>query len=293
MRDRPTIEPWFSETYHYADVITALVQQNYEDLGLWDEFFCDNRTAHLIEPYKRESALHAFIIHVINQLLHDQPTETEWEERQAIARSLENVPEALEDLELFILPVEQAMIRRGLKHQTFVEWLAEQGTTLDDASVDDVQSYLSDLGLYGPYEELVERTAREVFFTIFGNRRLLLQFNQIVAEKVASLKLDELDSEQLEIATKRLERPGVLHRADPPEWVRRAVFFRDRGRCAACHVDLSGIVSLWSEKNFDHVVPLASGGLNDVTNIQLLCARCNQSKGDGEPFTSGSYEDWY
>ena len=78
-----------------------------------------------------------------------------------------------------------------------------------------------------------------------------------------------------------------------PDWVRRAVFFRDRGMCVTCGIDLSGLGSIWSDEHFDHIVPLASGGLNDITNIQLLCAGCNLKKGGRNTLTSTSYEDWY
>jgi len=34
-----------------------------------------------------------------------------------------------------------------------------------------------------------------------------------------------------------------------------------------------------SKLEIDHIVPLARGGSNDETNLQVLCARCNSSKG--------------
>ena len=45
--------------------------------------------------------------------------------------------------------------------------------------------------------------------------------------------------------------------------------------------------------NFDHIIPLALGGINDVTNIQLLCESCNKSKGANKISTSTKYERWY
>jgi len=56
-----------------------------------------------------------------------------------------------------------------------------------------------------------------------------------------------------------------------PESVRRQVFRRDAGRCAAC-----GSEELLQ---FDHVIPLALGGASTAENLQLLCAPCNRDKG--------------
>ncbi len=54
--------------------------------------------------------------------------------------------------------------------------------------------------------------------------------------------------------------------------MRRAVFRRDGGRCAAC-----GSEELLQ---FDHVIPVALGGASTADNLQLLCAPCNREKGD-------------
>lgn len=60
-----------------------------------------------------------------------------------------------------------------------------------------------------------------------------------------------------------------------PEWAKKAVYARDRGKCAYCG---SGIMELEAPGHIDHIVPLAAGGSNDLVNLQLLCKACNQKK---------------
>lgn len=58
----------------------------------------------------------------------------------------------------------------------------------------------------------------------------------------------------------------------PPE-VRKYVFERDRFQCRSC-----GKTKLETELNIDHIVALARGGSNDISNLQTLCRDCNQQK---------------
>ena len=48
---------------------------------------------------------------------------------------------------------------------------------------------------------------------------------------------------------------------------------RQQGVCACCQR------SIRKEFHRDHIVALASGGSNDISNIQLLCPPCNREKG--------------
>lgn len=66
-----------------------------------------------------------------------------------------------------------------------------------------------------------------------------------------------------------------------PEWLKRAVYYRDRGRCQHCNKDLSGEINILGDRELynDHVIPLEQDGTNDSTNSQLLCGMCNYSKG--------------
>ena len=51
------------------------------------------------------------------------------------------------------------------------------------------------------------------------------------------------------------------------------LFRKQRAKCVYC--------DNWLTEGFhkDHKVPLCRGGRNDIANIQLLCPKCNLSKG--------------
>ncbi|WP_378948333.1 HNH endonuclease [Paracoccus sp. R86501] len=56
------------------------------------------------------------------------------------------------------------------------------------------------------------------------------------------------------------------------------MFHRDGGECRSCRRSLDRIVNPEVTERYDHIIPLAEGGANDVTNLQLLCDGCNSSK---------------
>ncbi len=66
--------------------------------------------------------------------------------------------------------------------------------------------------------------------------------------------------------------PGAHTRADLED-IRRL----QRNKCAECRQKLS------DSFHADHILPLTKGGSNDRRNIQLLCHRCNSSKGAKHP----------
>ncbi|MBD2447815.1 HNH endonuclease [Nostoc sp. FACHB-152] len=60
----------------------------------------------------------------------------------------------------------------------------------------------------------------------------------------------------------------------PPE-VRKYVFQRDKYQCKSC-----GKTSIETDLTIDHIIPLARGGQNDISNLHTLCWICNQQKSD-------------
>lgn len=53
------------------------------------------------------------------------------------------------------------------------------------------------------------------------------------------------------------------------------VVLRDKGRCGICHQYIKG------RFEFDHIVPVAYGGLHTATNLQIAHPACNRSRGAG------------
>ncbi len=60
----------------------------------------------------------------------------------------------------------------------------------------------------------------------------------------------------------------------PPE-VRKYVHQRDNYQCKGC-----GQTANETHLTIDHIIPLARGGTNDISNLQTLCFTCNQQKTD-------------
>lgn len=129
--------------------------------------------------------------------------------------------------------------------------------------------------------ELFSNMAEEVFFILFNNRDFLLKFNKIVSE---------ID---IKIPNKFLTKKGTIKRINIPQWVKRAVYYRDRGRCVFCNKDLTGLVNHFNNSNYDHIVPLDLLGANDPCNIQLACESCNKKKSNRISKTTNSYIPWW
>ncbi|MGH9637491.1 MAG: HNH endonuclease [Candidatus Angelobacter sp.] len=95
-------------------------------------------------------------------------------------------------------------------------------------------------------------------------------------QQVAALLIEREVKKQRQIdramaSVQRQSQPAAYRREQIPESVRMFVWQRDGGRCVKC----GGQENL----EFDHIIPVSMGGSNTARNIQLLCERCNRSKG--------------
>ncbi|WP_323906081.1 HNH endonuclease [Aeromonas veronii] len=77
---------------------------------------------------------------------------------------------------------------------------------------------------------------------------------------------------RVDISSMPIPKPVKPRREAIPRAVQREVWQRDGGKCVECSSN--------AKLCFDHIVPFSKGGSHSVRNLQLLCERCNLSKGN-------------
>ena len=133
------------------------------------------------------------------------------------------------------------------------------------------------------FDTLAERICDEIFFILFSNRKLLHKFNENNAMSFSKFCFQQ----------NQLTNKGKLKRQRIPKWLQKAVFHRDKGRCSFCSTDLTKIINIESANNYDHIIPLDLFGINDPTNIQLLCKACNLDKLNRNTDVGTKYQEWF
>lgn len=118
------------------------------------------------------------------------------------------------------------------------------------------------------YHDALHELTDELFHVLFNDVLFLEQFNRLCADYV------EISGFGDELRTPT----GTLKRVAIPAWARRAIFHRDKGECRECKKSLAATVNQIETERYDHIIPLAAFGSNDVTNLQLLCEPCNGRK---------------
>ncbi|HIF9142463.1 TPA: HNH endonuclease [Photobacterium damselae] len=255
----------FYETYYFCNVINNVLHNQFDWAVELNDFYGDGRIFSLINSFSKFSAFHEFIAFIVESIYTENSEKIDFKKMNK-------------------LPIEWAFDYHHIDYQSFKSYLksdATQHTFLDDA-------YHEWLRASSSYEALIDQTVSEVFYVLFQNRGLLLRFNNMLSSNLEG-QIDDAKTFGCEYISEK----GRIKRTHIPSWVKRAVFYRDRGRCVLCDKDLSGTLSLDNHANYDHMVALANCGFNDVSNIQLLCKECNQiGKRAGEAVTSTLYQNW-
>ncbi len=272
------IEISYYNIYYYCNIADNLLIyfNGFIDWAPTGAQFTEPFFTQLPANFPKYSALHSFCEFVVRRIIHEE-THKELEEIQSEYDSLENILDKRERLlkafnydKQFCnntkLEVDRLFDYFNIKHQYFFDYLLDDDFTLIEDAYDDFIEFDADV------DEITLQLAKEMFYVLFQNRKFLLNFNYYLS------KSNSFNIEHCTI----------------PQWVKRAVKYRDRGRCINCGTDLSGQFDVEDERgvHFDHIVPLHNGGINDVSNIQLLCQHCNTSK-NATFFTSNKYKDWY
>lgn len=278
----------YYETYYFCNVISNILMEQDSYLRDLHNFHGDGNILNMLQPFRKHSVFHDFLEFVIDDVTWDNTYDIDLEERQQLIKNNAYLPIINKHLKWDILPIELALTFHGLEYESFSSFLHERDKKFTTCDKDDIYDYLLELRLNGNFEQLIEHTSKEVFHVLFQNRVLMLVFNTMMANALEREHTVESKSDDL------IRKNGKLKRKNIPSWVRKAVYFRDRGRCVLCNKDLSGTLNLDNVANYDHIVPLSNFGFNDISNMQLLCKECNQNdKHGGDATTSSFYQSWY
>jgi HNH endonuclease len=272
--DKTFLTMRYYETYYYANIVYNVLRDPFPYIRHVHSWY-EDRERMFLTPFPKWSVLHDFAQYSI-RLLMDEQDGIEAVERLAASAKAD-------------LWIDHAMRHHGIKPEGFRKWAAGQGIKSDDVTEDDICSYYEELNLTGQVTELVEHLANEVFYILFNNRGLLASLNDLVAGVVRDLDFQQFDDD----GSISIGSSGYLKRVAIPKWVQRAVLYRDKGLCASCSADISGLTHSQPDAHYDHIVPLSQYGINDVTNIQLLCSACNLKKGRQPLPPSDRYLTWY
>lgn len=117
------------------------------------------------------------------------------------------------------------------------------------------------------------RLTPSVFYILFQDREICRVFHTIIAKHIIKMLNKDEYPDSLK-CNGNLKRPTYI-----PTWLKRAIWYRDKGRCQLCWTDLSGSMEPIANAHLDHMIPLARYGSNDPTNFQLVCGDCNAFKG--------------
>lgn len=237
----------FCASYKLADEIRAAVFDGYCDSPLDIASDFDNQ---VLKPIKN-SLLHDYISHYIKQYFYFFLMDAGSDESAG--------DEIIQWCKEYDLPLETP---KEFYNRIGEEWLEEET---------DLFIYHTEYLLEEASKSLTPLIQTEVFNLLFSDRGFLIQFNKAIADEIKELKVADLPNV--------LKKDGVAKRVTYwPKWLERALFCREKGLCAICKTDLSSIYHTGGKLAIDHMVPLNLGGVNDSSNLQLLCQKCNLDK---------------
>ena len=161
-------------------------------------------------------------------------------------------------------------------------FLKHYGITAPAVDADDDDA-MSDLRLLPAFDDALLALIEEIFHILFHDVVFLRDFNGMVAGYIPPY------GEYQNGTDGRFTSKGMLKRMPIPAWVKEAVYHRDKGECRTCKKRIDQKLHLSDKEQYDHMIPLAVGGANDITNLQLLCEGCNRTKAASSTEVSSFY----
>lgn len=248
----------FNRVHKFAGIVSEGVNADLE-YGNWSYWYDEGEFIESAIRFNKKSLLHiyayTYLLGYYNEMFHDNGDVYEDDE-------IEKWEEIADNYGLHFQGVKCE--QEGL----FEQWYKENTKT---------------------FEELFQNIAEEVVFFLFQDLGFLLRFDELVSKIIANKE----GQREWDIPEKFLLKDKTLKRCRIPEWVKKAVFHREHGRCVFCGCDLTRSYSKVKDKNYDHIIPLKRYGVNDPCNIQLTCEHCNKSKKDKMCTPQYQYESWW
>jgi len=254
----------FHRTYEMASLVEACVSNSSSFMEIdWE----NPDVLKCVSEFSKTSLLHYYIYAMVSV-----------EERRDLLKNDDIYEDSEEERE----NVEAALRAYSIDHLPYSEFLSTSaGDTVEDFPFRQWFRSQED-----KFELLWEKITDEVFHLLFANRAFLLQFNQSLA--------DYLKSGEVNLPAEHLDEKGVIKRQPySPTWVKKAIYYRDQGRCVLCQRDLTGLLSTDQRIHYDHIVPINLWGTNDPCNLQLLCEDCNLRKSGTSAKTATRYHPWW
>lgn len=271
-------EHHYYDTYYFCNAISNILANQISYIRPLDDYYGDERVSKFASSFPKFSHFHDFIEFVVRDIYMDEMDSSNIEEALKLFKS---------HTHLFPSKNDESIMSFVMKKKLFMEYLLSKGVQLCDSTEADLEDFYHCFFWGDDFEKHLEKTVREVFYILFGNRKIIRIFNEMISSVREDNYVEGSHDPQYE--TKK----GYLKRVNIPQWVQRAVFYRDKGVCVICKKDITGLINSFNKKNYDHIVPLARFGMNDVSNIQLLCEECNGNKKAKNNDSSNDYFPWY
>ncbi|QJT11507.1 HNH endonuclease [Aeromonas sp. 2692-1] len=250
------------DIYNYVSIVESCISDSGSFLEVRMEEY--NEIANRLQKPDKISILHEYIFAMIRTYIsRDYRKNSELYDKEDI----DHLIQVFSEYGLSLIPLEEYEI---------------SSEEVDDGDMF-YRWFLSNEDIFMEYWEKV---TEDVFHIVFSNRRFLLQFSQSLAEYVEYNK--SYINEKVFDKGRKIKRCNRL-----PIWLKKAVFYRDHGRCVFCLADLSGLLATDRKLHFDHIIPLARWGTNDPSNFQLLCKQCNLKKSCSPGATGLFYVPWW